>query len=274
MVSRVRRRAAESQILAFDVGGSFVKAARVDPVRGALLDEVLRVPMPADAAPAAVVDLLADMVSRMPSTGPVGLAFPTVARRGVAMTAANIDRRWIGTDARALLASRIHRPVAFLNDADAAGLAEMRMGAGRGRDGTVLVVTLGTGIGSALFVDGRLVPNTELGHMQVGSEEAEHRASARIRVERGLSWPAWASEVNEVLAEMHRLLWPDLFIIGGGVTENWELFGPLLENPAEIVVARYGNDAGLIGAAMAAVEGDTPHFRSSSRETRPPVRRK
>ena len=254
MVSRVSRHAAESQILAFDVGGSFVKAARVDPVRGALLDEVLRVPTPADAAPAAVVDLLADIASRMPSTGPVGLAFPTVARRGVAMTAANIDRRWIGTDARSLLASRIHRPVVFLNDADAAGLAEMRMGAGRGRDGTVLVVTLGTGIGSALFVNGRLVPNTELGHMQVGSEEAEQRASARTRVERGLSWQAWAGEVNEVLAEMHRLLWPDVFIIGGGVTENWELFGSLLESPAEIVVARYGNDAGLIGAAMAAVE--------------------
>jgi polyphosphate glucokinase len=254
MVRRVSRHAAESQILAFDVGGSFVKAARVDPVRGALLDEVLRVPTPADAAPAAVVDLLADIASRMPSTGPVGLAFPTVARRGVAMTAANIDRRWIGTDARSLLASRIHRPVVFLNDADAAGLAEMRMGAGRGRDGTVLVVTLGTGIGSALFVDGRLVPNTELGHMQVGSEEAEQRASARTRVERGLSWQAWAGEVNEVLAEMHRLLWPDVFIIGGGVTENWELFGSLLESPAEIVVARYGNDAGLIGGAMAAVE--------------------
>ena len=254
MVSRVSRHAAESQILAFDVGGSFVKAARVDPVRGALLDEVLRVPTPADAAPAAVVDLLADIASRMPSTGPVGLAFPTVARRGVAMTAANIDRRWIGTDARSLLASRIHRSVVFLNDADAAGLAEMRMGAGRGRDGTVLVVTLGTGIGSALFVDGRLVPNTELGHMQVGSEEAEQRASARTRVERGLSWQAWAGEVNEVLAEMHRLLWPDVFIIGGGVTENWELFGSLLESPAEIVVARYGNDAGLIGAAIAAVE--------------------
>jgi len=254
MVRRVSRHAAESQILAFDVGGSFVKAARVDPVRGALLDEVLRVPTPADAAPAAVVDLLADIASRMPSTGPVGLAFPTVARRGVAMTAANIDRRWIGTDARSLLASRIHRPVVFLNDADAAGLAEMRMGAGRGRDGTVLVVTLGTGIGSALFVNGRLVPNTELGHMQVGSEEAEQRASARTRVERGLSWQAWAGEVNEVLAEMHRLLWPDVFIIGGGVTENWELFGSLLESPAEIVVARYGNDAGLIGAAMAAVE--------------------
>jgi polyphosphate glucokinase len=253
-VSRVHRRTAEAQILAFDVGGSFVKAARVDPVRGALLDEVRRVPTPADAAPTDVIDLLADIASELPSTGPVGLSFPAVARHGVAMTAANIDRRWIGTDARALLASRIHRPVAFLNDADAAGLAEMRLGAGRGRGGTVLVVTLGTGIGSALFVDGRLVPNTELGHLQVGSEEAEHRASARIRVERGLSWQAWANEVNAVLAEMHRLLWPDLFIIGGGVTENWTSFGSLLSCPAEIVVARYGNDAGLIGAAMAAVE--------------------
>jgi len=186
MVSRVRRHAAESQILAFDVGGSFVKAARVDPVRGALLDEVLRVPTPADAAPAAVVDLLADIASRMPSTGPVGLAFPTVARRGVAMTAANIDRRWIGTDARALLASRIHRPVVFLNDADAAGLAEMRLGAGRGRDGTVLVVTLGTGIGSALFVDGRLRRGRgrplQPQQRQAGGEQPDHCWSVKVMV--------------------------------------------------------------------------------------------
>ncbi len=260
MVSRVRRRAAESQILAFDVGGSFVKAARVDPVRGALLDEVLRVPTPADAAPAAVVDLLADIASRMPSTGPVGLAFPTVARRGVAMTAANIDRRWIGTDARALLAARIRRPVAFLNDADAAGLAEMRMGAGRGRGGTVLVVTLGTGIGSALFVDGRLVPNTELGHLQVGSEEAEQRASARIRVERGLSWQAWAAEVNvgprgDASAALARP-------VHHRRRRHRELGSvrAAARDPAEIVVARYGNDAGLIGAAMAAVESGQPQF--------------
>ena len=285
MVSRVRRRAAASQILAFDVGGSFVKAARVDPARGVLLDDVLRVPTPAGASPTAVIDLLADIASRMPSTGPFGLAFPTVARQGVAMTAANIDRRWIGTDARALLSARIRRPVAFLNDADAAGLAEMRMGAGRGRGGTVLVVTLGTGIGSALFVDERLVPNTELGHLQVGSEEAEQRASARVRVERGLSWREWAAEVSVVLAEMHRLLWPDLFIIGGGVTENWDQFGPLLSNPAEIVVARHGNDAGLIGAAMAAVElkESSPRPRQTrgraaagtrSKRRRLPVRRK
>jgi polyphosphate glucokinase len=236
------------------VGGSYVKAARVDPVGGELEGEALRVPTPADASPAEVVDVLAEIAGRLPSSGPVGLAFPTVARKGIALTAANIDRRWIGTDARGLLVSRIQRPVAFLNDADAAGLAEMRIGAGRGRDGTVLVITLGTGIGSALFIDGRLVPNTELGHLQVGTEEAEHRASARILVERKLGWQAWAGEVNAVLAELHRLLWPELFIIGGGVTENWASFGPLLSSPAEIVVAHFGNDAGLIGAAMAACE--------------------
>ena len=273
-MSRVHRRTAPAQILAFDVGGSFVKAARVDPARGELCDEVQRVPTPAEASPPEVVDLLADIAGKLPSKGPVGLAFPAVTRNGVALTAANIDHRWIGTDARSLLEARIRRPVAFLNDADAAGLAEMRMGAGRGRTGTVLVVTLGTGIGSALFNDGRLVPNTELGHLQVGTEEAEQRASARTRVERNLGWQAWADEVSAVLAEFHRLLWPDLFIVGGGVTENWELFGPLLTSPAEIVVARYGNDAGLIGAAMAAVEGDIPHSRSSSRKARRPVRRK
>jgi polyphosphate glucokinase len=236
------------------VGGSFVKAARVDPAHGALIDEALRVPTPADASPREVVDVLADIAGKLPSSGPVGLAFPAVTRNGVALTAANIDKRWIGTDARGLLEGRINRPVAFLNDADAAGLAEMRMGAGRGRTGTVLVVTLGTGIGSALFVDGRLVPNTELGHLIVGADEAEQRASARVRVERGLSWQTWADEVSAVLQEYHRLLWPELVVIGGGVTENWAEFGPLLASPAEIVVARFGNDAGLIGAAMAAVE--------------------
>ncbi len=231
-------------------------------------------PTPAGAAPPDVIDLLADLARSLPSTGPVGLAFPAVARQGVAWTAANIDPRWIGTDARALLTAKIGRPVAFLNDADAAGIAEMRLGVGRGRGGTVLVLTLGTGIGSALFIDGRLVPNTELGHLQVGGLEAEQRASARTRVEGGLGWQAWAAELNAVLAELHRLLWPDLFIIGGGVTENWASFGPLLASRAEIVVARFGNDAGLIGAAMAALEGDIAHFRPSSRKARPPVRRK
>jgi polyphosphate glucokinase len=243
---------ANGPILAFDVGGSFVKAGLVDVDRGGLAGDVLRRATPADAAPDAVMDLLAEMARELPSDGPVGLAFPAVAKRGVAWTAANIDQRWIGTDARDLLESRIGRPVAFLNDADAAGVAEMTLGAGRGRDGTVMVLTLGTGIGTAIFVDGRLLPNTELGHLEVRGREAEHRASARVRAEQGLSWPAWAAAVNEVLAAYHALLWPDVFIIGGGVTENWEHFGPLLTSRAEIVPAYFRNDAGMIGAAMAA----------------------
>jgi len=188
----------------------------------------------------------------LPCEGPVGLAFPAVTKRGVAWTAANIDPRWIGMNAQALLGARIGRPVAFINDADAAGLAEMTLGAGRGRDGTVMVLTLGTGIGTAIFVDGRLLPNTELGHLQLRGEEAEHRASAKVKADRGLSWIEWSAAVNEVLAAYHALLWPDLFIIGGGVTENWAQFGPLLESRAEIVPSHFRNEAGIIGAAMAA----------------------
>ncbi len=239
-------------ILAFDVGGSFVKAGLVDVSAGRVAGDVLRRPTPADAAPEAVIDLLATIARELPASGPVGLAFPAVAKRGVAWTAANVDPRWIGTDARALLEARVGRPVAFLNDADAAGVAEMTLGAGRGRDGTVMVLTLGTGIGTAIFVDGRLLPNTELGHLEVRGEEAEHRASAKVRKDRALGWQEWAAAVNEVLAAYHALLWPDLFIFGGGVTEHWEQFGPLLKSRAEILPAHFRNDAGIIGAAMAA----------------------
>ena len=246
---------AGSSILAFDVGGSFVKAGRVDVAAGCVEGEVLRRATPEGAAPADVIDLLASMAAQLPSSGPIGLAFPAVAKRGIALTAANVDKRWIGTNAQELLEARTGRPVAFLNDADAAGVAEMTLGAGRGRDGTVMVLTLGTGIGTAIFVDGRLLPNTELGHLEVRGEEAEHRASAKARIDRKLDWAGWAAVVNEVLASYHALLWPDLFIIGGGVTENWERFGHLLESRAGIVRARFGNDAGIIGAAMAAAAG-------------------
>jgi polyphosphate glucokinase len=239
-------------LLAFDVGGSFVKAGIVDVTAGEMMGEVVRRPTPADSAPESVIDLLAAMSGELVSDGPVGLAFPSVAKKGVAMTAANIDKRWIGTNVQALLEARIRRPVAFLNDADAAGVAEMTLGAGRGRDGTVMLLTLGTGIGSAIFVDGHLLPNTELGHLEVRGMEAEHRASAKVRADRQLGWQEWADAVNEVLAIYHALLWPDVFIIGGGVTENWQQFGPLLRSRAEIVPARFRNEAGMIGAAMAA----------------------
>ena len=242
-------------LLAFDVGGSFVKAGLVDASAGCVVGEVLRSPTPQGAAPIEIIDLLAAMAGDLPSRGPVGLAMPSVTKSGVTWTAANIDKRWIGTDAVSLLEGRIERPVVLLNDADAAGVAEMTLGAGRGRDGTVMVLTLGTGIGTALFVDGHLLPNTELGHLEVHGIEAEHRASAKLRVDRKLSWVDWTAEVNAVLASYHALLWPDLFIIGGGVTENWQHFAPLLTSRAEVVRARFGNDAGIIGAAMAASAG-------------------
>jgi polyphosphate glucokinase len=245
---------AGAPVLAFDVGGSYVKAGLVDPGTGLVLCDVLRRATPAGATPEAVLDLLVDLSVELPSTGPVGLAFPSVVKQGVAWTAANIDKRWIGMNAQTHLQARLQRPVAFLNDADAAGVAEMTLGAGRGRMGTVMMVTLGTGIGSALFVDGRLLANTELGHLEVGGREAEHRASAKVRADRNLDWVEWATEVNLVLAAYHALLWPDVFIIGGGVTENWEHFGPLLRSRAEIVPAQFGNDAGIVGAAMAAVQ--------------------
>jgi polyphosphate glucokinase len=242
----------ETPILAFDVGGSFVKAGLVNPVSGTVQGAVLRRPTPEGGAPIEVIELLDSMARELPSTGPVGLAFPAVTKQGRAWTAANIDGRWIGTDVQGLLSGRIGRRVAFLNDADAAGVAEMTLGAGRGRDGTVMVLTLGTGIGTAIFVDGHLLPNTELGHLEVRGMEAEHRASARVKADRGLGWADWAAAVNEVLAAYHALLWPDLFIIGGGVTENWENFGPMLESRAVIVPAHFRNEAGIIGAAMAA----------------------
>jgi len=246
-------RAGGELVLAYDVGGSFVKAGLVDIARGLVVGDVVREPTPPGATPEAVLELLVEIARELPSSGPVGLAFPAVTKQGVAWTAANIDKRWIGLNVQAHLQGRLQRPVAFINDADAAGLAEMVLGAGRDRPrGTVMVITLGTGIGSALFVDGRLFPNTELGHLEVRGREAEHRASARVKTERGLDWVEWAQEVNLVLAEYHSLLWPDLFIIGGGVTENWQHFGALLTSRAEIVPAGYRNEAGIVGAAMAA----------------------
>lgn len=242
-----------TRTLGFDVGGSFVKSGVVDPASGQLVGPTARHPTPPGASPEDVIDLLATIAREADAAGPVGLAFPAVAKRGVTLTAANVDPRWIGTDAQALLEARLGRPVAVLNDADAAGIAEMRFGAGRGRDGTVMLLTLGTGIGTAIFVDGVLLPNTELGHLEVGGMEAEHQASAKVRTDLALDWPAWSERVNRVLERYHALLWPDVFVIGGGVTENWQHFGHLLHSRATIVRAQYGNDAGIVGAALAAV---------------------
>jgi polyphosphate glucokinase len=188
----------------------------------------------------------------LPAEGPVGLAFPSVVKQGKARTAAHIDAAWVGTDGAALIETTLGRRCMFLNDADAAGVAEMKCGAGRNTPGTVIMLTLGTGIGSALFFDGVLFPNTELGHLELRGQDAEEWASARMRTQLKLDWPAWIARVNDYLDAVHRLLWPDVFILGGAVSERFDEFASLLRSPAEIRPAHFAGQAGVLGAALAA----------------------
>ena len=242
-------------LLGIDVGGSAIKAGAVEVAGGAVVGELKSVATPPGAQPPATRHALKTLAAQFPEChGPIGMAFPSVLKHGIAWTAANIDRSWIGTDAAALLREATGRPGVVVNDADAAGVAEMRCGAGRGERGVVMMLTFGTGIGSALFIDGRLFGNTELGHLEINGREAEHWASARVRALEELDWSAWCARVNQVLGRYHALLWPDLFIIGGGVSERWEEFGPLLQAPARIVPAQLRHTAGVVGAALHAAE--------------------
>ena len=242
-------------LLGIDTGGSSLKAAIVEVASGRLLGSAKSFPTPSPATPVAIGEVVKGITEHFADVGgPIGFAFPSVVRRGIAFTAANVDPQWIGTDGVKLIREVTGRPAVFLNDADAAGLAEIRVGAGRGETGTVMMLTFGTGIGSAIFVDGRLLPNTEFGHMEIRGMEAEHRASARVRTVEQLGWQDWTERVNEVLQRLHALLWPDLFIIGGGVIEHWDQFGHMLESRARIAPARLGNTAGIVGAALAAAD--------------------
>ena len=243
------------EILGIDIGGSGIKGAPVDTERGALLAERQRIPTPQPATPEAVGDCVADVARFFGWSGPIGCTLPSVVKDGVVWSAANIDKSWIGADGRALLQRTTGCSITLLNDADAAGIAEMRFGAGRGRMGVVMMLTFGTGIGSALFLDGKLVPNTELGHMEVRGKDGELRASDRAREEHHLSWKKWAKRVNEYLGRLEALFSPDLFIIGGGVSKNHDKFVPLLRARAEIVTAQLLNEAGIVGAALAAHPG-------------------
>ncbi len=241
--------------LGIDLGGSAIKAGVVNVTDGQIVGSVTTRDTPQPSTPGAVAAAVAALAGDHPDCpGPMGFAFPAVVTGGVARTAANVDHGWIGCNGAELMRAATGRPCGFLNDADAAGLAEMRFGAGRGVRGTVLMLTFGTGIGSALFVDGRLWPNAELGHLEVRGEEAEHRASARVRSVLKLDWPAWAARVNEVLDVYHRLLWPDLYIVSGGVTEHWAEFGARLHAPSPIVPAALRQHAGVVGAALYAAE--------------------
>lgn len=239
-------------VLGIDIGGSGIKGAPVDLGRGELAGDRLRVPTPAGAKPHDVAAVVAQVVGHFGGDGPVGCTFPAVVQGGVARTAANVDRSWIGTDVAALFEDATGRPFVVLNDADLAGLAEMRFGVGKGRAGVVLVLTLGTGIGSALFTDGQLVPNTELGHLVVGGKEAEARAADSVRERHGLSWKKYAQRLGEVVAELDRLLWPDLVVLGGGLSKKADRFVPLLDVPPPVMAARLQNEAGIVGAALAA----------------------
>ncbi|MFD8974241.1 MULTISPECIES: polyphosphate--glucose phosphotransferase [Streptomyces] len=244
-------------VFGVDIGGSGIKGAPVDLERGALAEERHKVLTPQPATPDGVAGCVAEVVENFGWTGPVGVTFPGVVTGSTIRTAANVDKSWIGVDAGTLLSERLGGlPVTVLNDADAAGVAEMTFGAGRGRKGTVILLTLGTGIGSALFVDGRLVPNTELGHLELKGHDAETRASTKAKEDEDLSWEHWAKRrLTKYLAHVEMLFSPELFIIGGGVSRKADKFLPLIEGiRAEIVPAELRNNAGIVGAAMAAGE--------------------
>ncbi|TDC86506.1 polyphosphate--glucose phosphotransferase [Actinomadura sp. 7K507] len=255
------------EMLGIDIGGSGIKGAPVDLSDGSFTRERFRVDTPRPPKPKPVAKVVAEIVEHFDWRGPVGVTYPGVVINGVAMSAANVSKHWIGTDAASLMADATGREITLLNDADAAGLAEMRLGMGRGRDGTVVLLTLGTGIGSALFTDGVLVPNTEFGHIEINGKDAEVRASAKARDEEGLSWEKWARRLSEYMTRLEALICPSLFVLGGGVSKRSEHFIPLIEGVrAEIVAARLVNNAGIVGAAMAAAAahpaetaGPAPH---------------
>ncbi len=240
------------EILGIDIGGTGIKGAPVDVENGSLLAPRFRLLTPTPSKPKPMAETVAEIARHFAWTGPIGCGFPALVQAGVVRSAANIHKKWIGVDAQALFADVTGCPVIVLNDADAAGLAEMTFGAGRGRNGVVMIITIGTGLGTALFLDGQLVPNTELGHIEIGGQDAELRASDAARQRDKLSWKRWAKRFNKYLNTLERLFSPDLFILGGGASKKHEKFIPLLSVRAEILPAQLLNEAGIIGAALAA----------------------
>ena len=243
-----------------DVGGSGIKAAVVDVDDGRFVSDRLRVPTPVPSTPDKVSASIGRLVKRLitatdlPPAAPVGIGLPGVVLDGVLRTAANIDAAWVDFPITQKLSKSLKRPVTIVNDADAAGTAEMRFGIGAGRKGVVVLLTLGTGVGSAVFVDGKLVPNTEFGQMEIRGRPAERRSASVARTRRGLSWKAWAQDLDEHLQRIEDLMWPTLFILGGGVSKNGDKFIPRLTVRPPVVAAQLRNDAGIIGAAVIALE--------------------
>ncbi len=241
------------KILGIDVGGSGIKGAPVNTKTGALLAPRYRIPTPQPSKPKAVARVVGEIAAHFEWEGPIGVGFPAPIQKGVALTAANIHKKWVNTNAAKLFSKATGCPVTVINDADAAGIAEMKFGAGRGRKGVVLLITIGTGLGSSVFTNGHLVPNTEFGHIEIRGKDAERIASDAVRKEKDLSWETWGARLNLFLLRMEGLLWPDLIILGGGVSKKFGKFRPYLTVRADVVPAATLNEAGIIGAALAAV---------------------
>jgi polyphosphate glucokinase len=247
-----------TQVLGIDIGGTGVKAAPVDVTAGHLTAERVKLDTPHPPVPDAVAGVVKQLVSQFQWTGPAGITFPGVVVNGTIHTAPNLDPAWIGVNAAQFLGAATGLDVVVINDADAAGVAEVKFGAGKDHPGTVLLLTLGTGIGSALFYNGVLIPNTEFGHIEIHGEDAEKRASEHAREEEDLSWSKWAGRLDTYLDKMEELLSPDLIIIGGGISKKSDKFLPKLSLRATIIPAAMLNDAGIVGAAMAHARSIAP----------------
>lgn len=244
------------QHVGIDFGGTGIKGAPVDLAVGDFAAPRERVPTPHPSSPEAIAETLVGLLERFPDCrGAVGVTVPGVVRHGVVHSAANIDRSWLGTDADRVFTEATGRDVHVVNDADAAGLAEARFGAARGHTGLIIVTTLGTGIGSALIHNGVLVPNSELGHLEIDGDDAESRAANSAREREDLSWEHWARRLTRYYRTLETLFSPDLFVVGGGVSKESDRFLPLLDLDTEIVPARLRNRAGIVGAALYAAEG-------------------
>ncbi|MEE6139516.1 ROK family protein [Mycobacterium sp. 050128] len=242
-----------------DVGGSGIKGGIVDLDTGLLIGDRVKLLTPQPATPSAVAKTIAKVVTEFGWTGPLGVTYPGVVTNGIVQTAANVDRAWIGTNAREVISSKLDgQEVTVLNDADAAGLAEERYGAGKGNSGLVVLLTFGTGIGSALIHNGKLIPNTEFGHLEVGGKEAEKRAASSVKDKNKWSYPRWTKEVTRVLIAIENAIWPDLIIAGGGISRKADEWVPLLKNRTPVVAAALLNTAGIVGAAMASI-ADVTH---------------
>lgn len=241
-------------VLGIDIGGSGIKGAPVDIETGELLAERYRLITPDPSTPQAVAECIDQIVKYFEWDGRIGCGYPGAVKNGITLTAANVDKAWIDCDAKSLIEQVTQCKTSVINDADAAGLAEIRFGAGRDVQGVVIMITLGTGIGTALFVDGHLFPNAELGHLDIRGKDAETRASDRARTKKNLSWKDWAKRLDEYFLYLERLFWPDLIIVGGGASKNHEKFIPHLTLRTPIVPAQMFNAAGIVGAALGGME--------------------